>query len=79
MDIKEEKLKELKEVRRAIGIVFLAVLTFLGNIIYKYLDNPENTLYKQTFFITLSILVILFFLIIIISIPIWRIIRNGNG
>ncbi len=79
MDIKEERLKELKEIRRAVGIVFLAVLTFFGNIIYKYLDNPENVLYKQTFFIALAILVILFFLIIIISIPIWRIIHNGNG
>jgi len=79
MDIREEKLKELKEIRRAVGIVFLAVLTFLGNIIYKYLDNPENVAYKQTFFIALVILVILFFMIIIISIPIWRIIRDGNG
>ncbi len=79
MDIKEERLKEFKEVRRAIGIVFLAVLTFFGSVIDKYLQNPENLVYKKAIFFIFFVIVILLFTIILISIPIWRIIRNGNG
>ncbi len=79
MDIKEERLKEFKEVRRAIGIVFLAVLTFFGNVIDKYLQNPGNLVYKKAIFFVFFVIVILLFTIILVSIPIWRIIRNGNG
>ncbi len=79
MDIKEEKLKELKEIRRAIGIVFLAVLTFLGNILTKYLDNPSNIMYKKASILLFFILVFLFITLILISIPIWRYLKNGNG
>ena len=79
MDIKEEKLKELKEVRRAVGIVFLAVLTFLGNVLAKYLDNPSNIMYKKASILLFFILVFLFITLILISIPIWRYLKNGNG
>ncbi len=77
MDVKEEKLKELKEIRRGNGIVFLAVLTFLGTLLDKYLQNSENFLYKKAFLVNLMVFVILLMVLILIPIPIWRIIKNG--
>ena len=79
MDIKEERLKELKEIRRGLAILFLAVLTFSGNLLSKYLDNLENEVLKNTLILlSLSLLFILSGLIII-SIPIWRMLKNGRN
>ncbi len=74
MELKEEKLKELKEIRRGFGILLLAILTFSGTILPKYVDTHDFLLKQILFFSSFSI-VILITGIIIISIKIWRLIK----
>ena len=74
MELKDEKLKELKEIRRGFGILLLAILTFSGTILPKYVDTHDLLLKQILFFSSFSI-VILITGIIIISIKIWRLIK----
>ncbi len=79
MNLKEERLKELKEIRRGIGILFLAILTFTGNLFNKYIENFENEEIKNSLIMLFLSLLFLFLGLILISIPIWRILRNGRS
>ena len=79
MDKREEKLRELKEIRRAIGIVFLAILTFLGNVLSKYLEQPDKAIYVQVMVFIFILLIFLFILLLVLSLAIWRNLKNGDG
>jgi len=46
--IKEFKYEELKEIRRGFGILFVLVLTYLGDLLKKYVKNP-NPNFKESF------------------------------
>ena len=77
MDIKEERLKEFKEVRRGLAILFLAVLTIEGNLLLKYIETKDTLLSKIMIFGLIG-LILLAVGIFILSIPIWRIVKNGK-
>jgi len=77
MELKEEKIKELKEIRRGFAILFLAVLTIEGNILLKYIENKDILLEKIMIF-GLFALILLSVAIFILSLPIWRLLKNGK-
>ena len=76
----ELRYEELKEIRRGFGILFILVLTYLGDLLKEYVKNP-NPSEKETILILLVgfILIIILLGVVIPTLIIWRKGENENG
>ena len=72
--------EELKEIRRGFGILFILVLTYLGDLLKEYVKNP-NPNPKESFLLfgTSLFLLTLFIGLSLITVVIWRKGENKNG
>ena len=72
--------EELKEIRRGFGILFVLVLTYLGDLLKEYVKNP-NPSEKETILILLVGIILLIILmgVIISTLIIWRKGEYENG
>ncbi len=75
MDKIEQELKEFKEIRRGLAILFLALLTMEGNALFKYVDKKDKLL-ENLMILGLLGLILLGIGIIIVSFKIWRLLKN---
>jgi len=75
MDNREEKLKEFKEIRRGLSILFLAILTIEGNILLKFVETKSKLLEKIMIFGVIGI-ILLGIGIVGVSFKIWRLLKN---
>ncbi|WP_297453646.1 hypothetical protein [Persephonella sp.] len=71
--MKNFKYEELKEIRRGFGVLFILVLTYLGNLLKGYVKNSspndkENFLVLGTFLFLTALFIGLF----LITITIWK-------
>ncbi|EDP73599.1 hypothetical protein, partial [Hydrogenivirga sp. 128-5-R1-1] len=60
--MKDFKYEELKEIRRGFGIIFVLVLTYLGDLLKGYVKNP-NPSEKETVLILLTGIILLIILL----------------
>ncbi len=78
--MKSIKYEELKEIRRGFGILFLLITTFWGDLL-KTVINSSNPLEKQILAskIVFLIVVLIGFIIILLSVKIWFLIKQGES
>ena len=71
--------EELKEIRRGFGILFVLVLTYLGDLLKEYVKNP-NPNSKETLLVISSfvVLFVAFFGIVLITGVIWELSKRGD-
>lgn len=71
--MKEIKYEELREIRRGFGVLFILVLTYLGDLLKGYVKTPKPS-EKETFLILATgfILFITTLGIVIVSFIIWK-------
>ena len=71
--------EELKEIRRGFGILFVLVLTYLGDLLKEYVKNP-NPNSKESLLVSSSfvILFVTFFGIVLITGVIWELSKRGD-
>ena len=70
--MKDFRYEELKEIRRGLGVLFLLITTFLGDLVREVVRNP-NPLDKEIIAIEIAflLLIILGIGIVFISVFIW--------
>ena len=65
--------EELKEIRRGFGIVFVLVLTYLGDFLKGYVKTSSHTSEEKFLLIgTIIFLIALFLGLLLITVSIWK-------
>ena len=71
--MKDFRYEELKEIRRGLGVLFLVVLTYFGDVLRKYFEEGKDLILLK---ISGFVLIFISILILVITVMIALIIRR---